>query len=157
MLINKESVQHLGDRFFRDCLSKAKTGSYAELSFHKTKSLSSYARLIGALTHFWLHTELNIYQVNVYLVGVMTSQYCTWFLIAWIKLAFLVTPENNLKKDFVLLLKKSLQASSWICNITRYEFKINAAPSSGRKLQLRYTVLGHCYYLHEEFNSDLIS
>ena len=55
------------------------------------------------------------------------------------------------KKVFVLLKTKSnsLQASSWKCNITRSEFKLNSAPSSGRKNTVKLTVLGHCYYLHE--------
>jgi hypothetical protein len=42
-------------------------------------------------------------------------------------------------------------------NITRCELKIYAAPSSGRKRKLSFTVLGPCYYLHEECKSDLIS
>ena len=55
MSINKNTIQHEGDTFsalnrqslIRDCLFKAKTGRYAEFSFQETKSLSSYAGLLG--------------------------------------------------------------------------------------------------------------
>ena len=43
----KETVQHWGDTFFRDCLLKAKTVRYAEFNFQETKSLSRFAGLSG--------------------------------------------------------------------------------------------------------------
>ena len=68
-------------------------------------------------------------------------------------------PQITIKIRFFKLKKKKklLQALSWKCNVTKCELKIYAAPTSGSKRQLRYTVLGPCYYLHTEFGPDLIS
>ena len=62
-----------------------------------------------------------------------------------------------IKKKLCLTKIYSLHALSWICNIKRCKLKTYAAPSSGSKRQLSYTVLGPCYYIHKEFGSDLIS
>ena len=40
---------------------KAKTGQLFEFSFQETKSLLSYAGLLGLETHLQLHTQLNKY------------------------------------------------------------------------------------------------
>ena len=46
--VNKQKYNTTrGRHIFRDCLFKAKTGRYAEFSFQETKSLSSYAGLLG--------------------------------------------------------------------------------------------------------------
>ena len=52
-LINVNNHQKKTQRqhIFKDFLFKEKTGIYAEFSYQETKTLSSYAGLIGVLTH----------------------------------------------------------------------------------------------------------
>ena len=52
-------------------------GRLCDLQLHGWTPVVQLCRPLGVSTHSQIYTQLNIYQVYIYIVEVMTNQYCT--------------------------------------------------------------------------------